>query len=142
MTGDGHATIVPMPSCAIFSMKLPKSRIIRSTNDFATVRKRGKTQASGGVLLGMMLRDRRADEPTRFGFVTPKYLGGAVVRNLVRRRLKHIVIELGDQCALGFDVVMIARRSAATTSYARLKNDFFRAAQRSGLLESKRGGAQ
>ncbi len=123
-------------------MKLPKSRIIRSTNDFAAVRKRGKTQASGGVLLGVMLRDRRVDEPTRFGFVTPKYLGGAVQRNLVRRRLKHIVIELGEQCAFGFDVVTIARRSASTTTYARLRNDFLRAAQRSGLLGPKRGGAQ
>jgi len=123
-------------------MKLPKSRIIRSTNDFAAVRKRGKTQASGGVLLGVMLCERRVDEPTRFGFVTPKYLGGAVQRNLVRRRLKHIVIEIGERCVPGYDVVIIARRSAATTSYARVMNDFLRAAQRVQLFVSERGGGQ
>lgn len=124
------------------SMKLPKSRIIRSTSDFAAVRKRGKTQVSGGVLLGVKHRDCRVDEPTRFGFVTPKYLGGAVQRNLVRRRLKHIVIEIGEHCAPGYDVVIIARRSATTTSYARLKNDFLRSAQRAGLLKTERGGGQ
>lgn len=123
-------------------MKLPKSRIIRSSNDFAAVRKRGKTQASGGVLLGVMVRDRRVDEPTRFGFVTPKYLGGAVQRNLVRRRLKHIVIEHGERCVPGYDVVIIARRSAAMTSYARLMDDFLRAAQRSGLMGMERGGGR
>ena len=123
-------------------MKLPKSRILKSTHDFAAVRMRGKTQASGGVLLGVMRREKNVDDPIRFGFVTPKYLGGAVQRNLVRRRLKHLVIEHGDQFADGFDVVVIARRSASTTSHASLRKDFLRAARRSGLFGDEQGGGQ
>ena len=123
-------------------MKLPKSRILKSTHDFAAVRMRGKTQASGGVLLGVMRRENNVDAPVRFGFVTPKYLGGAVERNLVRRRLKHLVIEHGDRFLDGFDVVLIARRSAAASSYARLGKDLLRAAQRSGLFGDEQGGVQ
>lgn len=62
--------------------------------------------------------------PARFGYTVTKKLGGAVVRNRIRRRLKAAVDELAAvHCRPGFDYVLIARAAAFDTHYAALKND-------------------
>lgn len=62
--------------------------------------------------------------PARFGYTVTKKLGGAVVRNRIRRRLKAAVDELAAvHCRPGFDYVLIARAAAFDTPYAALKND-------------------
>jgi len=117
-------------------MKLPRSRIIRASTDFAKVRKFGRTFAGRYLLIGVVRREGRPHqgERARFGFVTPKYVGGAVQRNLVRRRLKALVVELGDAIDGPFDVVTVARRPAANASYARLLGDWVKAARKAKLL--------
>ena len=53
---------------------------------------------------------------SRVGFVVSKAVGGAVVRNRVKRRLRHLVAaELGD-AATGLDVVVRALPGAASSS--------------------------
>lgn len=60
----------------------------------------------------------------RFGFTVTKKLGGAVVRNRIRRRLKAAVQELADQhVRAGFDYVVIAKRAALDQPFAALKKD-------------------
>lgn len=60
----------------------------------------------------------------RFGFTVTKKLGGAVVRNRIRRRLKSAALELADGCAYaGFDYVLIARQAALVRPFAALKKD-------------------
>ena len=101
---------------------------------FAAVRQSGATFPSGGLLLGVRDREEESRLETRFGFVTPKYLGGAVQRNLVGRRLKDVVIAMGDTIPQGYDIVIVARRSAATTSFSRLARDFWKAAVKAKLV--------
>lgn len=55
----------------------------------------------------------------RFGFVTSKRVGNAVVRNKTRRRLREAVRSLSAEA--GWDVVVAARASAAAATYAELK---------------------
>ena len=124
-------------------MKLPKSRIIRASTDFAKVRKIGRTFAGRYLLIGVVRREDRPHqgERPRFGFVTPKYVGGAVQRNLVRRRFKALVVELAGGIDGAYDIVTVARRSAANASYARLQSDWLKTARKAKLLPKVGSGA-
>jgi ribonuclease P protein component len=57
-----------------------------------------------------------------------KKLGGAVVRNRIRRRLKAAAAEVFPAAAMaGRDYVVIARAAAETRAYALLLDDMKRA---------------
>lgn len=58
------------------------------------------------------------------GFVVSKAVGGAVVRNTVRRRLRGLVMEHIDAVPQGADVVVRALPDAAAADYATLGADF------------------
>jgi len=72
-------------------------------------------------------RDPKGEEGTegpRFGFTVTKKLGGAVVRNRIRRRLKAAVLELAPEHARsGFDYVLVARQAALDRPFAALKKE-------------------
>jgi ribonuclease P protein component len=53
---------------------------------------------------------------SRYGFSVSRRLGGAVVRNRVKRRLREILRVL--PLAAGWDIIFIARPKAAAASFA------------------------
>jgi len=78
----------------------------------------------------------------RVGIVVSGKVGKAVVRNRVRRRLRAALSELlgegvqREACRAGqpaFDLVVIARPSAAETGYWELRDSLSRALSRAGL---------
>ena len=67
----------------------------------------------------------------RFGFTVTKKLGGAVVRNRIRRRLKAAIALVAAALARpNHDYVIVARREALDRPFADLKKDLERALQR------------
>jgi ribonuclease P protein component len=82
--------------------------------------------------------------PARAGFVVSKAVGGAVVRNKVRRRLRHLVRERLDQLPAGAVVVVRALPPAATATYPQLGVDLDAALSvaRTPRHEARRNGAQ
>ncbi len=66
----------------------------------------------------------------RFGFIVSKQVGGAVVRNTVRRRLKALCAEALPTVNGGADVVIRALPSAATASYPELRAEVRRCLER------------
>ena len=66
------------------------------------------------------------DGPARFGFIVSRQVGGAVVRNTIRRRLKALCFESLDSVAPGSDVVIRALPSAASASFADLRDEVTR----------------
>jgi ribonuclease P protein component len=68
--------------------------------------------------------------PARVGFVTNKAVGPAVVRNQVRRRLRHVVRERLAALPAGSLVVVRALPASATASSAALAVDVDKALAR------------
>lgn len=71
------------------------------------------------------------DTPPRIGFVVSKAVGGAVVRNRVTRRLRHLGAARVDTLPGGAAVVVRALPAAAEATYAGLAADLDRALRRS-----------
>jgi len=69
---------------------------------------------------------------SRYGFSVSRRLGGAVVRNQVKRRLREILRLL--PLAPGWDIIFIARSQAAGASFASLKKTVPALLSRAGLL--------
>ena len=60
----------------------------------------------------------------RVGFTASRAVGGAVVRNRARRRLRSVVRDVMlDHAQSGHDYVVIARKAIIRRSYAALRRD-------------------
>jgi ribonuclease P protein component len=74
--------------------------------DFARLAERGVSRTHP-LLVGRFVRTDSGE--TRFGLATGRRLGGAVVRNRVRRRLKEALRVMAPSFQPGWDVLIIAR---------------------------------
>ena len=68
----------------------------------------------------------------RFGFIVGKTVGGAVVRNRVRRRLKAAAHQLLPQTPAGHDVVVRALPASAQAPWSTLLEELTHAVHRAG----------
>ncbi|MFE4373142.1 ribonuclease P protein component [Streptomyces sp. NPDC056835] len=115
---------------------LPTENRLRRREDFATAVRRGRR--AGRPLLVVHLRSGATDPhapgesafPTRAGFVVSKAVGGAVVRNQVKRRLRHLIRERLSELPPGSLVVVRALPGAGDAEYAHLARDLDAAFQR------------
>lgn len=58
----------------------------------------------------------------RVGYTVSKHCGNAVIRNKIKRRLRHLVRELWPEHGkAGYDYVLIARAGADTAPFAELR---------------------
>jgi len=72
------------------------------------------------LLAGHLLVRQESDEVPRIGFIVSRAVGPAVVRNSVRRRLRHLAVGYLQALPRGSLLVLRANPSAATASYADL----------------------
>jgi ribonuclease P protein component len=99
---------------------LPAAARLRSSDDFRTTVRHGRRVGRPTLVLHVV---SRPDTITRAGFVVSKAVGGAVTRNRVKRRLRHLVAAQLPQQTHGADVVVRALPAAATAP-ERLAGDF------------------
>ncbi|MBH5335963.1 ribonuclease P protein component [Streptomyces pactum] len=115
---------------------LPTEHRLRRREDFATAVRRGRR--AGRPLLVVHLRSGATDPhapgesalPVRAGFVVSKAVGGAVVRNLVKRRLRHLIRDRLDRLPAGSLVVVRALPGAGTADHEQLARDLDAALRR------------
>jgi ribonuclease P protein component len=68
------------------------------------------------------------------GFSVSKRVGGSVVRNLVKRRLRESIRRDLSRLAPGWDIVITARPAAANATYDELRGELTRLLTRAKLL--------
>ena len=111
---------------------------LRRTEDFARLRQDGKTTQNRYVLMSRMPNGLTHN---RYGLVTSGRVGGAVVRNRMRRLLREAIRMLHPQLRSGFDVVLVVRQPFVQQPYdavCRIVTDMFRQANLM-LVESSEG---
>ncbi len=74
---------------------------------------------------------------SRFGFSVSKRVGGAVVRNRIRRRVREVVRLQLPQITTGYDVVFVARTPVAQAAYPQIANSVDRLLRLAGLAAVK-----
>ncbi|HKG57685.1 MAG TPA: ribonuclease P protein component [Candidatus Limnocylindrales bacterium] len=99
--------------------------------DFAAFQARG-TSRSHTYLAARFLRTDL--ETTRFGLATGRKLGGAVVRNRVRRRLREALRVMAPSFQPGWDVLIIARPAVVEADHDALVGALRRLLGRGGVL--------
>ena len=100
---------------------LPKGNRVVKADDFRAIVRRGRRSTSS-IAVYYRLQRGEAD-PARFGFIVSKAVGGAVERNLLRRRMRAVSRELVDAGASGMDVVVRALPGSAQRGWASLSAD-------------------
>jgi ribonuclease P protein component len=95
---------------------------LRRRDDFTAAVRMGRRAGRGTLVVHLQL-DSPPPAPARAGFVVPRAVGGAVVRNLVRRRLRHLVRERLTELPAGAVLVVRALPGAGGASYAQLGRD-------------------
>ena len=109
-------------------MGLPRELRLRHRKDFDAVFRQGR--AWNDQLLVLRALPNNLDH-NRFGFVTSKRLGGAVVRNRVRRRLREIVRHA--ETNPGYDIVLSAKTKAPGAEFLDVKTSVLRLLDRAGI---------
>lgn len=74
-------------------------------------------------------------ETTRFGLSTGRRLGGAVVRNRARRRLREALRVMAPSFQPGWDVLIIARPAIVEADQQALVGALHRTLVRAGVIE-------
>jgi ribonuclease P protein component len=105
------------------SQKFPREvRLVRKS-EFDAVYRAGKRRSSSHFTIFVRANSLPL---TRFGFSIKKALGGAVVRNRIRRRLREMVRIHRQEIPAGWDVVMHPKSSVAKLPLPVLTQDLLR----------------
>jgi len=107
-------------------------RLTRS-NDIKRVRRVGKSYAHPLVVLVV---SRSLDSSRRIAIITGKSVGGAVERNLIRRRLRAICDCLNPVMKPGFEAVLIARGPSHQAEYENLAKAVENVLSRASLISN------
>ncbi len=91
------------------------------------------TQGYANGCLVLYARKNRLNT-NRVGITVSKKLGGAVVRNRVRRRLREVYRLNESQFTTGWDIVAVARGRAISVPFPKLCESYLALAQKAGIL--------
>jgi ribonuclease P protein component len=100
------------------SQSFPRDARLLKHADFQAVYKQGRKHFSGNMTAFYRENDRPAGP--RVGLTIGKVLGGAVVRNRIRRRMRALVRQHLSELARPLDLVLHPRKSVLTLKFAQL----------------------
>lgn len=107
---------------------------LRHRKDFDGVFRKGRAWHNELLVLRSI---PNALDHNRYGFITSKRLGKAVVRNRVRRRLRESVRVLPANP--GWDVVVSAKARASEANFKELNHAVVQLLERAGILAESAG---
>ena len=106
---------------------------LRHREDFRRLRATGRVWPHPFFLLSVAPNGLSYN---RYGFVTSKQLGNAVVRNMIRRRLREIVRRAHPRLASGYDMALIARAPVVGQPFAAVDRALIALLRQAGLWQS------
>jgi ribonuclease P protein component len=113
-------------------LRFPKSSRLSRASEFQRLRREG--QSFHGKFIVLSVLKNLPSTEVRVGLITSRRVGGAVVRNRVRRRLREIVRADRPEIAAGTWLTLVARQSAAGATFQNLAAEWRQLAQRSTIL--------
>ena len=119
-------------------MQLQRRHTIKRAGEFAHVKAEGRSRVGRYIVLNTARRTGE-EEHSRFGIIATKRVGGAVVRNRQRRRIREILRAHGDAIGEGLDVVIVVKVAGGAANYKELEDDFLRLMRREKNQGKRRG---
>ena len=108
---------------------LPRSSRVRKRGAFVEIQRTGRKTAGAGLL--MFVLPQRKPGPPRLGVTVSRRVGGAVVRNRVRRYVREVFRLNREWFVDGRDFVFVALPKSAGLEFKDVHDDMKRLAQRS-----------
>jgi ribonuclease P protein component len=99
-----------------------KLSTLKNPSEFQRISKTGRK--FHGAAFVMLAVKTSPEQPFRLGLTASRKVGGAVVRNRARRRLREMVRLCGTEKLAGREIVLIARAAAADCDFALMRADF------------------
>ena len=115
-----------------FNMRLKRQLRMNSRSEFLRVRNDGKSYSGKYLVLGL-LEDQKVNSGFKFGIIVTKKIGNAVMRTLIRRRIKGIISSFGETLDFSGYMVVIPRYLAKEASYENLESDWKRLVKKAGI---------
>jgi ribonuclease P protein component len=109
--------------------------MLSKPEDFAALQGEGTVRSHS--LLVVRIRWTGLEE-TRFGLSTGRKLGGAVVRNRARRRLREALRVMAPSFQPGWDVLIIARQPVIGADFQTLAGTLQNLLRRGGVIGGRR----
>jgi ribonuclease P protein component len=92
--------------------------MLRSRGDFARLAAHGRTRGDRHLIVHFL---PNALDHDRFGISTSRRIGSAVIRNRVRRRIRHILRSTAIHHGVGLDVLIVVRPAGVEASFDELR---------------------
>ena len=110
---------------------MKKTVTIKENRTFRRIYNKGRSAVTPFLVLYCRPNGRPCN---RLGVTVSTKLGGAVVRNRARRRLREVYRLAQPNMRQGYDIILVARSRAVNGPYDRLTAAFDKACRQLGLL--------
>ena len=109
---------------------------VKKEKDFSAIFKKGESSANRKFVI---YRLENNEQHFRVGLSVSKKLGNAVMRNQIKRRIRHILIEHKDQLVENVDFVVIARKGVEILDYAEMEKNLLHVLKLSKIYQEGNG---
>ncbi|WP_026568921.1 MULTISPECIES: ribonuclease P protein component [Sediminibacillus] len=111
---------------------MKKAYRLKKNEEFQLVFKKGKSFANRQLVIYYLAKT--GQEHYRIGLSVSKKIGNAVVRNRIKRYLRQAFLELDEQVADTYDIIVIARKPAKDMDFHQIKKSLMHVLSKSRLL--------
>jgi len=129
---SGHfRVLMPVEYHTASNCLLKRPDRLKKRKEFLRVRQNGKSYAH--PLIVLLVSPNEIDR-TRTAVSANRFTGNAVQRNRFKRQLREIMRPLLNRIALGYDLIIIARKNATSANYHDLHQAVIQMLHKAGLL--------